>query len=113
MLVSDEEKKLEKIFFTTANRISIVFSGTITATFYGTMYFFGKKENAFTQIISPKTRLEFSVEKRLYKSDISLQITKMSGELADIVDKKIHKLAMICDKKRKKEGKKIDRTRSD
>ena len=52
------------------------------------------------------------MEKSLYKSDLSLQITKMSGELADIVDKKIHKLAMICDKKRKKEGKKIDRTRS-
>ena len=57
--------------------------------------------------------MEFLVEKRLYKSDLSLQITKMSGEVADIDDKKIHKLTIICDKKRQKEGKKIHRTGRD
>lgn len=65
---------------------------------YGAISYFGKKKNYFIEIISPKIRFEFSIEKFYYKENLMLQITKISGKAADIIDDKIHEFAIIYDK---------------
>lgn len=57
-----------------------------------TISYLGGKKDALVNIISPKNRLEFLMEKLLYKETLTLQLTKVSGEKADIIDKK----TIIC-----------------
>lgn len=66
---------------------------------YGGISYFGEKKSNLINIVSPVNRLNFSVENLSYKENLTLQTTKTSGKEADILDKKIHEFAIICDKK--------------
>ena len=66
---------------------------------YGGISYFGEKKSNLINIVSPINRLNFSVENLSYKENLTLQTTKTSEKEADIVDKKIHEFAIICNKK--------------
>lgn len=57
-----------------------------------------RQKDALVNIISPKNRLEFLMEKLLYKETLTLQLTKVSGEKADIIDKKNNNLPLYATK---------------
>ena len=65
-----------------------------------------EKKNDLKDIVNPKNRLNFLVENLLYKENLTLPITKVSGKEADIVDKEIRKFPIICYKKTPTVGKK-------
>lgn len=64
-----------------------------------------EKKNDLKDIVNPKNRLNFLVENLLYKENLTLPITKVSGKEADIVDKEIRKFPIICYKKPQRLGK--------
>lgn len=60
---------------------------------YGSITYFDEQKNLL-EIVSPRKTLEFEIEKDTYKNELILQITKVSGDRAEITDIKIHDLAI-------------------
>ena len=64
---------------------------------YGSISFFAKKkktENEAFKIISPEKLLEFFVNRDKNKESLNFQLTKISGELQALKDKKIHNFSL-------------------
>ena len=66
LFLCDHSKSVKKLLITELKKF---------LTIYGAIPYFGKKKNDHINIVSPKSRLNFSVEPLLYKENLTLQIT--------------------------------------
>ena len=62
---------------------------------YGSISYFGtKKSDKAAEIVSSNITLEFFVEENEIKSSLIFQLTKVSGTLPEITDKKVHEFLL-------------------
>ena len=120
VLATDEELEIKKNFpivkrenllqdiYLLYNQINFVEKSYITElniflSIYGSLTCFDKK-NDHISIISPTNTVKFELNKDTFKDVLNRQITKINGQKAEIIDKKIHQMLIsnIGKKKKKK-----------